>query len=155
MKVTFSGTIASMSTSRFMMSAASHLLLIDKEKILLTRRFQTGYKDGWYAFPAGHLEADETATVAMIREAQEEVGVLIQPTDLMLAHVMHRRTNQEYVDFFFVCHKWRGTPTIAEPEKCDGIAWFELNALPENAIDFVKQAVSEYQAGRFYSELGW
>ncbi len=144
-----------MSTQRFTMSAASHLLLIKDNKVLLTRRFQTGYKDGWYAFPAGHLEPDETATTAMIREAKEEVGVIIQPTDLMFAHVMHRHTNQTYVDFFFVCHQWQGTPIVAEPDKCDDLRWFALDALPENAIDFVKQVMSEYQAGRHYSELGW
>lgn len=137
------------------MSAASHLLLIQDNKVLLARRFQTGYKDGWYAFPAGHLESDETASAAMVREAQEEVGVIIQPADLKCAHVMHRRTNRTYVDFFFVCYQWHGTPKVMESEKCDDMTWFPLTALPENAIDFVKKVVSEYQAGSHYSELGW
>jgi mutator protein MutT len=145
----------SLAKPRFTLSAAAHLLLIQDNQVLLARRFQTGYKDGWYAFPAGHLEGDETATAAMIREAREEIAVIIQPAHLTSAHIMHRRTDREYIDFFFVCQTWQGTPKVAEPDKCDDVAWFALDALPTNAIDFVAKVVKEYQAGRHYSELGW
>ena len=76
--------------ARFQVTPAVYLLFRDKDKILMLRRFQTGYMNGYYCFPAGHLEGGETFTQAAAREAQEEVGVAIETKSLKLAHVMHR-----------------------------------------------------------------
>ncbi|MEZ4200012.1 MAG: hypothetical protein R3B69_00180 [Candidatus Paceibacterota bacterium] len=40
---------------------AAYLFLIQENKILLHRRCNTGFKDGEYGVPAGHLEGSETA----------------------------------------------------------------------------------------------
>ena len=37
-------------------------------KILLLRRFETGYSDGFYALPAGHIDKGETPLDAALRE---------------------------------------------------------------------------------------
>ena len=42
-------------------------------KILTVKRKNTGYLDGWYGLPAGHIEGIETIKEAMQREIQEEV----------------------------------------------------------------------------------
>lgn len=55
--------------SRFTLIAAVHLFLLDGDKVLLSRRFQTGYEDGNFSVPAGHLDGNETIHEAMIREA--------------------------------------------------------------------------------------
>ena len=47
---------------RFKMIGSSYLLLIENNKILLSRRFNTGYEDGKYSLPAGHVETGETLT---------------------------------------------------------------------------------------------
>jgi len=78
-----------------------HLFLLKEGKILLQLRKNTGYMDGWWSVIAGHVEARESATNAMIREAMEEAGIKLSREDLVLTHVMHRFENQERVDFFF------------------------------------------------------
>jgi 8-oxo-dGTP pyrophosphatase MutT (NUDIX family) len=64
----------------------AYLALITGDKILLSRRYNTGFYDGYYSFPAGHLKDDEeTLSQTVIREAREEAGIEIDPADLELA----------------------------------------------------------------------
>ena len=86
---------------RFKIIPTSHLFLIKNNKILLLRRFNTGYEDGNYSVVAGHLDRNETFAQAMTREAKEEAGIDIKPGDLEVVHVMHRKQpNEERIDFF-------------------------------------------------------
>lgn len=135
-----------------------YLILIKGGEILLARRYNTGFCDGQYSFPAGHLDGNETLIQAIIREAKEETGIKLNPKILKLVHVMHRKELNECearVNFFFIAKDWTGKPKIMEPHKCDDLCWFELNALPKNIIPYIKQAISCFQKHKFYSEIGW
>lgn len=57
-----------MSKERFRLIVAVYLILRQNGKILLARRANTGYADGFYSLPAGHLDGDELATEGMARE---------------------------------------------------------------------------------------
>lgn len=128
-----------------------HLFLMQDDKLLLLRRKNTDYEEGNYSVPAGHVEANETVTQAMIREAFEEVGIVISPGDLRFAHVMHRH-EIERIDFFFVAHLWRGDVENKEPDKCDDLSWFPISDLPENTIPYIKSALKSFLAEQAYSE---
>ncbi|MCB0086534.1 MAG: NUDIX domain-containing protein, partial [Caldilineaceae bacterium] len=67
---------------RFTCPIAVHIFLVQEEKVLLLRRYNTGYEDGNYSVPAGHLDGNEPVTQAALREAREEVGVAIAPAAL-------------------------------------------------------------------------
>ncbi len=124
---------------------------------MLLRRYNTGYEDGNYSLPAGHVEADETVRQTLIREAKEEVGVEIKSEDITLAHVMHRKgsdSNDERLDFFFTCSGWAGEPKIMEKDKCDDLTWFGLEALPDNTIPYIKEAITLAREVVLYSESG-
>jgi len=114
---------------RFVLRAASYLLLIKKDKILLLRRFNTGWEDGKYTLISGHLEGNETVKQAMIREAKEEAGM--------------------------VAEKWQGKPQIIEHDKCDDMQWFPLKNLPRNTLPHIRQAVENYFRKVPFSELGF
>ncbi|NCO05318.1 MAG: NUDIX domain-containing protein [Candidatus Magasanikbacteria bacterium] len=131
---------------------AVYLMAIKEEKILLIRRYQTGYMDGSYSLPAGHVEQGEFATQALRREIKEEINIELQEQDLTCVHVVHRIKDDERVDFHFIADKWSGEIINKEPHKCDDISWFPLNDLPQNIIPVVKQAIENYQKGIFFSE---
>lgn len=143
---------------RFKLIPAVHLFLIKDNRILLLRRYNTGYEDGNYSVPAGHLDGNETVRLATVREAKEEASITIDAEDLNVVHVMHRNskdTGGERVDFFLVCTKWEGTVAIGEPNKCDELSWFPLENIPDNTIPYIRASIDDYRRSIFYSEFGW
>jgi len=134
---------------------AVHMFFIQDGKVLLLRRYNTGYQDGQYSVVAGHVDAGETVTQAAVREAAEEAGVTINAQDIEVVHVMNRHSDDERVDFFVRVHAWDGIITNREPGKCDHLDWFGLEALPDNTIPYVRFALGRYQDGKYYSEFGW
>ena len=133
---------------------SSYVIFQRGDRVLFARRCNTGYRDGEYSVPAGHIEEGEFATAAAIREIQEEVGVMIEPKDLQPAHIMHRHCeDHERIDFFFTCEKWTGEITNTEPDKCDDIQWFTLEQLPANTIPYIRAALESYRDEHFFSEF--
>lgn len=144
--------------NRFLARIAVYLVLEQQNKILLLLRQGTGYADNCYSLVSGHVDADESATQAMVREAKEEIGVDIKPEDLQFVHVMyqtHKPTAVTAASFYFRCTKWQGNPLNCEPTKCGQVAFFDKDKLPENLIEPVKQALEEIQRGAYFSESGW
>lgn len=143
-------------SSRFTYIGAGYLFLIRDGQILLQRRANTGFEDGKYGVPAGHLDGNETARKGTAREMNEEVGITIRPEDLSFAHLMHRKAaNDERFDLFWTAEQYSGEITNREPQKCDDLSWFSLDSLPENTIDYIRAAIENYRSGVAYSEFGW
>ncbi|GIK84240.1 MAG: hypothetical protein BroJett025_08620 [Patescibacteria group bacterium] len=147
------------SLQRHMNIPASYLVLVnDAGQVLLLRRFNTGYKDGMYSLVAGHVDEGETFTDALIREAKEEAGVVVDPAKVEVAHIMHRKSDtdgSERVDIFFIVREWSGEIVNCEPGKCDELSWFEFDSLPENVIEYIRVALESIRDGVQYSEVGW
>ncbi|MBI2642056.1 MAG: NUDIX domain-containing protein [Candidatus Wildermuthbacteria bacterium] len=141
---------------RFKLIPSVYAFFIQEEKILLLRRYQTGFEDGNYGLLAGHADGEETFTNALKREVSEEVGVQFDASNLSLALTMHRWCgDHERADFFFVVERWDGEPRNMEPNKCDDVSWFPLNQLPQNTIPYIRAAIDCYLKGMRYCEFGW
>ena len=139
-----------------------HLFLIkkinNKKNILLLKRHNTGYEDGNYSVPAGHIEPGENAIQAMIRETFEETKVKLNEKQLKFCHIVDRfdkKIPESRLDFFFKSNNWNGDPTNGEPSKCSQLLWVEINNLPKKVIPYIKQAVECYEQNIKYSELGF
>lgn len=138
----------------------SYLILRKDDSVCLGRRINTGFYDEEYGLIAGHVELGETATEGMIREAKEEAGIDIDPSNLRCVHVMHRfwkrnppvKTN---IDVFYECTEYSGVIKNCEPEKCGGWVFFKLDEIPEDTMDYLKVVLEEYSQGHFYSEFGF
>lgn len=141
--------------NRFKMIVSGYLILIKNKKVLLMRRKNTGYEDGKYGLPAGHVEENESIRYATCREAEEEIGIVVKPHDLIFVHAMHRKENDIRTDIFFTTKHWSGEIINNEPKKCDDLNWFSLGSLPRNIIPYIKQALENFQNSKYYSEKGW
>lgn len=141
---------------RFKLVVAVHLILEQNNKILLLRRFNTGYEDGNYSVVAGHVDGNESVIKAMQREALEEAGIMIEEPNLQIVHVMHRKAkDRESIDYFLKCNNYIGEIKIMEKNKCDELAFYEIDNLPQNVISYIKQAIGYYQQGVSFSVYGW
>lgn len=132
-----------------------HLFFFRENQVLMLRRFNTGYADGQYSIPAGHLDGGETVIAAAAREALEEVGVHIDPQEIQFSGVMHRLDGDERVDFFVNIRSWDGEPANTEPDKCDELRWVDVDHLPVNTIPYIRQALSKHRQGVWFDEFGW
>jgi 8-oxo-dGTP diphosphatase len=147
-----------MHDERATMRAAVYLILRRGEQVLLARRCNTGFQDGNYSLVAGHVEANEPVTQALLREAREEAGITLSPHAVEFVHLLHRKSDDDlvYFDFFFVAHQWDGDVVNCEPDKCDDLRWFALTGLPPNMVVYVRDVLTRMIAEeQKYSEYGW
>ncbi len=156
-----------MTHDRFVVVPAAYVFLLrdtpDGTEVLLQLRRGTGFMDGhWAAAAAGHVERGETATAAARREAREEIGVEVG--ELTFVTAMQRTRGgepiDERVDFFFTARRWRGEPTLQEPEKSAGLRWCALDALdalPDPVVPHERHVLASLHAGavRPYTTFGF
>ena len=131
-----------------------HVLLWREGRVLLMRRAGTGFFDGLYSLPGGHLEEGESIPMTAAREMAEELDIRLDPTALRTLGVVHRRSDTNRIDFFVEARAWTGEPRIAEPDKCDALHWCAPEALPEAMVPYVRTAL-QAGAGPWVLELGW
>ena len=123
----------------FSLVPAAYIFLFDGGRVLLQLRSNTGYYDHWWgASAAGHVDRGESVFAGAVREASEELGILISVGDLAPLTTMHRTAAtglavDQRVDFFFACRSWSGTPVPLE-DKAAELRWFDLDDLPDHVV---------------------
>lgn len=139
---------------------SASLILEHEGKILFLKRSKDlPFAPGEYNLPSGKVEYKENFTDALIREVKEEAGITLERQNLTPIHTINRRQehcDETWVDVFFIASKWEGEVINGEPEKCDGVEWFNVDDIPENTIGFMKHALKQiYTHKKHYSEYGW
>jgi len=106
-------------------------IVVDGGRVLLCHRSaaRTWYPDVW-DLPGGHRERGEPPARALVRELEEELGIVIEePSGPEFRHL---RTGKFDMRVWIVT-RWAGSPTNASPEEHDEVAWMsaqELSGLP-------------------------
>ncbi|WP_246187087.1 NUDIX hydrolase [Microlunatus speluncae] len=140
-----SAAVTGAAVQRFTVVPAAYLIFRRGEEVLLQYRSGTGYRDDhWAMAAAGHVEAGESVLAAGVREAAEELGLVVRESDLIPLCTLHRTNDDpadrrgtyedERCDYFFVVTAWQGEPVIMEPEKAGDLRWFGLDRLPEPVV---------------------
>lgn len=120
-----------------------------KKEVLLVLRKNTGFCDGEYELPGGHVEANEDLLDATIREAKEELNIELKREDLKIEHILHHYKGNR-IKFIISAKKFEGSLQIGEPDKCEKIEWFDIENLPDNTEKKASKVLNEIRNGIFY-----
>jgi 8-oxo-dGTP diphosphatase len=68
---------------------------------------------------------------------------------LSVGNYVFKREDGErhYIDVDFVCEAPADEPQLAEPEKCDGWDWYELDDLPEPLFVVTRRMIESLRSG--------
>jgi len=147
-----------MTTQRDRFPVVLHLVLERRHegerRVLLLRRAHTGFMDGWYALPGGHLHHGESLRDAAARECREETGVdagALEPLCLL----PYRSGRHQGINLVFRATDWSGEPRLAEPELFDDLVWAAPAALPQPCAPWLPRLFERVAGGGWFEELYW
>jgi ADP-ribose pyrophosphatase YjhB (NUDIX family) len=137
-----------------MLTFAVRLILEEKGKLLFLR--QTKRNGGRYTLVGGNVEEHEFAREALAREAQEEAGIMVDPTGLVLVHVLHRhklKQGETLLVLYFKATRFHGEPESLEPKKFKDVQWFPIDNLPDDVSKPTLHVLKCIRQGIIYSEF--
>ena len=102
--------------------------LIDADaRVLIAQRPAGRPMAGLWEFPGGKVELNETPEATLIRELQEELGIIVNEACLApLTFASHSYADFHLVMPLYVCRRWEGT---AKPLEGQNVAWVRANRL--------------------------
>jgi 8-oxo-dGTP diphosphatase len=100
--------------------------LVDTDgRVLLAQRPQSKSMAGLWEFPGGKVETNERPEAALIRELNEEIGIVTQETCLApLTFVSHAYEEFHLLMPLFICRRWQG---IVTPVEGQSLKWVRPN----------------------------
>ena len=120
------------------------VLLVDaQDRVLLTLRNRAP-ESGCWSIVGGKLDFLETLEACAVREAREEVGVVVAIESLLCVtdHCIPGE-NQHWVSPAYLAQIREGHPVNCEPDKT-AVQWFPLSELPANLTMTARNAIQAY-----------
>ena len=102
-------------------------LILRDGKILITRRPKGSHLEGYWEFPGGKQEENESLPSCLEREMQEELRISVR-VEKYLLKVDHEYETKFISLHLFQCAWLSGTPT---PIGCDEIRWVRPDELTD------------------------
>ena len=108
--------------------AAAALIDVDG-RVLICKRPQGKQLEGMWEFPGGKVETGETLESALIRELNEELGIVVAKNCLSpFVFASHAYDSFHLIMPLFLLRRWEGFVTAKEHE---AIAWVRPEKLPD------------------------
>jgi 8-oxo-dGTP diphosphatase len=110
-------------------------LILNGDKILMGLR-KGSHGSGAWAPPGGHLEMFEDFDYSLMREIDEETGLvgkslkLLDYNPCVVTNDFFEEDNKHYVTLFFKLQYLSGMPKVREPDKCEEWRWCYWDDLP-------------------------
>ena len=102
--------------------------LVDPDgRVLLAQRPEGKPMAGLWEFPGGKVEPGETPEQTLIRELEEELGIVVKEACLApLTFASHAYPDFHLLMPLYVCRRWDGTVTAREGQT---LSWVRPNRL--------------------------
>ncbi|WP_034089615.1 NUDIX hydrolase [Streptacidiphilus albus] len=115
-------------------------VVTDAGRVLMVRRRVSEGQLSWQ-FPAGEIEAGESAEQAAVRETQEETGLTVKANQL-LGERVHPKTGR--LMSYTACAVVSGVAEVVDTDELDAFAWVALADIPEYVPYGLFEPVQEY-----------
>lgn len=140
-----------MAEERLRVKTAVYVIITHGGKIFTVQRKNSGYYDGFYTLPAGHIKQGEKPLAACVREAKEEANLNISGEVLNLVHVMFEM--DAYIDFYFRVDATTNNLSLENLKTHYEVAWLDPIADADKIVPKARQALEAISAGKIYSEI--
>ncbi|MDQ4419068.1 (deoxy)nucleoside triphosphate pyrophosphohydrolase [Sphingobium sp. DEHP117] len=111
--------------------------LVDAEgRVLLQQRPEGKSMAGLWEFPGGKVEPGETPQAALVRELEEELGILTYESCLAPAtFASEALDDRDLLLLLYVCRKWTGVPELRHASALRWVRPVEMFSLPMPPAD--------------------
>ncbi|MFB9236142.1 NUDIX domain-containing protein [Plantactinospora siamensis] len=141
-------------TELLWLPSVSAVVLNDAGEVLLGQRAD----DGRWSVISGFVEPDEQPARAVVREVEEETGVLVAPERISSVwshpHTYPNGDRCRYLNIGFRCRLVGGTARVNDDESTD-VRWVPLDRLPamdEHALLTIEHALNDGPAAWFTAD---
>ncbi|AMP89745.1 NUDIX domain-containing protein [Legionella pneumophila] len=118
---------------------ARAIVINTEEQVLLVKHT---YQPHWY-LPGGGVKKGESPKAAVIRELQEEVGIITAEQDVILFGIYHHKyLGVNDYPVIYIVKKY--TSHVAYSREIEQMKWFRLDTLPEMVSQGTKRRLVEY-----------
>lgn len=125
--------------------ASVNLIVLKEGKVLFLRRISKKWANGKLQLPGGHVEINESPSHSIIRESEEELGILISEENIKpLGTIFVKDKDSEYYAAqFLLLHPQDYEYKIIEIDKCSELVWVDINNMPDDVIDIFKIVIDK------------
>lgn len=129
-------------------------IIIEDDRVLLVKRAHPPIQGHW-SIPGGVLEVGELVREAAVREAREETGLVVEPSELLGVYDRvlldaEKRVQYHYVLIDFLCRRLGGD-LLAASDAAQA-RWFTREELPglnlaDDTLDVIRKGFEKYLSG--------
>ena len=122
--------------SRPLVLVAAAALVDEDARVLVATRPERKSMAGLWEFPGGKVEPGETPEACLVRELEEELGIVTKPPCLApLSFASHAYPSFHLLMPLFVCRVWEGEPMPKEGQQIRWLRPKQLFTLPMPEAD--------------------
>lgn len=122
-------------------------IVLKENQVLLMKRRNTGFKDGFYGLPGGKLHVGETPMEGIVRELKEELGCNLEKKQISFDSLMefdYPDSIGRVIYFNFIILLKKHLIINNEPSKCEEIIFSPIRNLPINTIEATSKSIQNY-----------